>query len=85
MAGDTLKEILEIARREMVDIPPEAWVRLEGLIRLNFGAQRVYIAAHKKSRHLDALAAADMAADADRLAQILKLSPRRVRQLKKLI
>lgn len=84
MAGDTLKEILEIARREMGDVPPEVWARLEGLIRLNFGAQRVYIAAHKKSRHLEALAAADGAADAERLAQMLNLSPRRVRQLKSL-
>lgn len=85
MAGDSLKEILEIARREMADVPPEVWARFESLIRLNFGAQRLYIAAQKKTRHLDALAAADHAADVERLAQILNLSPRRVRQLKKLV
>jgi hypothetical protein len=77
MAGDSLREILEIARREMTDVPPEVWARLEGLIRLNFGAQRLYIASQKKTRHLDALSAADCAADIERMAQILKLSPRR--------
>lgn len=82
-SGDSLREILDIARRDMPDVPPEVWARLEGLIRLNFGTERIYIAAHKKQRHLATMEQAG-AADAERLAQMLGVSVRRAQQLKQL-
>ena len=82
--GDNLSEILDIARRELPDVPDHVWERFEGLIRRDFGAERIYIAARRKRSHLEALAAADQAADTEHLAQMLGLSPRRVQQLKRL-
>ncbi len=83
MAGDNLAEIIDLARREMPDVDHQVWGRLEGLIRRQFGTQRLYIAAHAKRQHLQALEQAGVE-DADRLAKILGLSVRRVRQLKRL-
>ncbi len=82
--GDTLKEILALARQELPEIPQEVLDRLEKIIRANYGTQRIYIAAHKKRRHLEALSAADGNRDADALADILGVSVRRVQQLKRL-
>jgi hypothetical protein len=87
MAGDSLGEILELARRVAPDVPEEIWARIEGRIRMEFGGQRHYFAAQKKRRHLDAIeaaSAADVQADADALANLLGLSVRRVRQLNRL-
>lgn len=83
-AGDRLREILDLARRELPDVPAEVWERFEGLTRANFGTERIYIAAHRKRSHLEALAQADESADVERLAQLLGVSPRRVRQLRRL-
>lgn len=81
--ADDLREILDLAKRNMDDVPPEVWNRFEQLVRINFGAQRLYIASQKKGRHLAELeASADQ--DAERLATRLGLSLRRVQQLKKL-
>lgn len=82
--ADSLKEILDIARREAGEVPTEVWVRIEGLIRLNFGGQRPYIAAQKKRRHLEALAEGDAAAAAEQLASKLGLSVRQTYRLKRL-
>lgn len=81
--ADDLREIIDIAKRDMPDVPPETWARLERVIRLNFGAQRAYIASQKKGRHLAMLeSAADQ--DAEKVAQMMGVSVRRVQQLKKL-
>lgn len=82
--ADNLKDILEIARRETSDIPDEVWARIEGLIRLNFGGQRPYIAAQKKRRNLEAIAQADADASAAQVAEVLGLTVRRVQQLRRL-
>lgn len=85
MASDAnLHEVLELARREMSDVPAEVWERLEGIIRLHFATARVYVGAQRKRSHLDAIAAADAQADAELLARQLGLSVRRVQQLRKL-
>lgn len=85
MAGsDELCELLDIARRELPDVPEETWARLEKRIRLNFGTERIYIAARRKASHLDALAAAGEEADAAELARKLGVSVRRVQQLQRL-
>lgn len=87
MAGDNLLEIIEAARREMPDVPDQVWAAFERITRLSFGAQRVYIASHKKRRHLEALQEAQRAQDeldTQALARVLGVTPRRVRQLKEL-
>jgi len=82
--ADNLKDILAIARRQLPDVPDATWSKIEQAIRNDFGCQRPYIAAHKKRSHLEALAEADQKMAADQLAAKLGISPRRVRQLKKL-
>lgn len=81
--ADDLREIIDLAKREMTDVPPEVWARFECLIRINFGASKAYIAAQKKGRHLALLeAAADQ--DAEAIAAKMGVTVRRVQQLKKL-
>lgn len=82
--ADSLAEILAVARRAAPDVPPSVWSLIEIAIRKDFGATRPYIAAHRKRRHLEALASADAAADAETIAGVLGISVRRVQQLKKL-
>lgn len=82
--ADDLREIIDIAKRGMPDVPDETWSRLEKIIRLNFGAQRAYIASQKKGRHLAMLEATNEQ-DAEKVAQMMGVSVRRVQQLKKLI
>lgn len=84
MAGDNLKELLDLARAEMPDIPEEAWSRLEGVIRANFGTARLYIAARKKARHLQEIEASSTSDDPEQLARRMGVSVRRLQQLKKL-
>ncbi len=81
--ADDLREMLDIAKRDMPEVPDETWKRLERVIRQNFGAQRPYIAAQKKGRHLAALEAAGEQ-DANKLADMLGISVRHVRRLNKL-
>lgn len=83
--GDNLADLIEMVRREMPDVPDEVWQRFTLLASLKYGASRVYIPAQKKRRHLEAMAAADLNQDTERLATILGLSVRRVQQLKRLI
>jgi len=85
MAGsDDLAELLDIARRALPDVPESEWSRIENRIRLDFGTQRIYIAARRKKSHLDALAEAGEDADAQQLAQRLGVSVRRIQQLRRL-
>lgn len=82
--GDNLHDLIALARRELPDVPPEVWERFMVLASLNFGATRIYVASQKKRRHLEALAAADEAADTEQLAKLLGVTPRRARQLRQL-
>lgn len=83
--ADNLREILDIARREMPDVPHDVWARLETVVRLNFGTQRPYIAAMKKRYHLEALAQMDLQQTATSLAAQLGLRVDVVRRAKRLI
>ena len=83
-SGDRLREILELARREMPDVPTDVWERFETMTRINFGTERIYIAAHRKRAKLEALARADQNADTERLAEMLGVSPQWVRHLRRL-
>lgn len=84
MAADKLQEVLEVLRREMPDVPVEVWARIERLASLHFPAREVYIPARRKKAHLEALAAAAGEEDSRRLSAMLKVSVRRVQQLKRL-
>lgn len=80
--ADNLREILDIAKREMPDIPDEVWARFECLVRYNFGATRPYIAAQRKRAHLETLASMDEKATSEVIAEKMGISPSRVRQLR---
>lgn len=79
---DKLGELLDIARLEAPDVPEDVWARIEKRLRLDFGTERVYIAAHRKRAHLDAIAEAGEEASAQELSNLLGVSVRRVRQLR---
>ena len=82
--ADDLREILEQARRDCPEVPDHAWSKIERSIRMNFAATKVYIAARRKSSHLETLA--EMSADAttEQIAKMLGVSPRQARNIKKL-
>lgn len=82
--ADSLREILDIAKREMPDVPDAVWARFEGLVRFNFGASNLYIAARRKRAHLAVLADLGDQQDASTLAAKLGVSVRTVQRLKKL-
>lgn len=84
-ATDTLADILDIARREAPDIPDHVWARIDAKIRINYGTQRIYIAAHRKRLHLQTIAEAHNQASNAQLAMRLNLSDRRIRQLRSLL
>ena len=79
--ADSLGEIIDIAKRELDDVPDHVWQRFERLVRANFGTTRVYIAAHRKRAHLEVIADAAEAKTADDLSKKLGLTVRRVKQL----
>lgn len=83
-SGDSLKDLLDAARREMPDVPPEVWERFACLASLRFGASRIYIASQKKRRHLDAMADVDADQEAEQVAAKLGVSVRHARRLRKL-
>jgi len=83
-SGDNLADLLALARRDMPEIPAAVWERFAALAAAHFGASRIYVAAGRKRRHLEAIAAADAAADTETIANRLGISPSRVRQLKRL-
>ncbi len=84
-SGDNLADVLALAKREMPDVPAAVWDRFAALAAQHFGASRIYVASARKRRHLEALAAADAAADTKHLATLLGLTEARVRQLKSLL
>lgn len=84
-SGDNLADLLALARRDMPEIPAAVWERFAALAALHFGASRIYVSAGRKRRHLEAMAAADADADTEKLAALLGISQRRVRQLKNLL
>lgn len=83
--ADSLYEIIDLARRELPDIPDHAWEKFERIVRRNFGTTRLYIAAQRKRSHLEAIADADEQHGLDDLAEKLGIGVRRVQQLKKLL
>lgn len=83
--GDSLLEIIELARAAMPEVPAEAWERFEAAIRRQMGGERHYIAARRKRYHLQAVSrGVEAGSTAEDLADELGLSPRRIRQIQKL-
>lgn len=83
--ADDLTDILDVAKATLPGLPDEEWTRLELAIRQSHGATRVYIARRSKGQHLQALESAADDIDAERMAKLLGISPRRVRQLRELL
>lgn len=82
--ADNLREILDIARREMTDIPPDVWPRLIRYLEQNFAGERVYVQSRRKGYLLEALASQDEQQTASQLAAQLGVSVRTVRRYKKI-
>lgn len=85
--GDNLADLIDLARREMPDIPPDVWHRFTVLASLNFGASKIYIPSQKKRHHLqtiEAMAAQNEAESADAIAKLLGISVRHARRLKRM-
>jgi len=81
--ADDLREVLELAKRNMDDVPPEVWARFEQLVRVNFGASRLYIASQKKGR-LIAQLEASQEENTEKISQMLGVTVQYARRLKKL-
>lgn len=81
--ADDLRELLDIAKRDLPDVPDEVWKRFERVIRGNFGATRIYIASQKKGRNLALLESAGTD-DTAKIAELLGVSIRQARSYKKL-
>jgi len=83
--SDDLKQIIRVARKNAPEIDNATWVRVENAIRQEFGAQRIYIAARKKKRHLDIIENAADDVDVMQLSRMLGVTVQHVRRLKKMI
>lgn len=81
--ADDLREVLDLAKRNMDDVPPEVWARFEQLVRVNFGASRLYIASQKKGRHI-AQIEASQEENTEKISQMLGVTVQYARRLKKL-
>lgn len=84
MAGDNLLDILAAIRSDLTEIPDEQWEKFKRLLCRHAGGARVYIPAHKKRSHLEAIAATGEQSTAEQLSKILGVSVRRAQQLKRL-
>lgn len=83
-SGDNLADLLDEARLEMPDVDASVWVRLGRFAARRRGGSWLYVKSGAKHRHLEALAAAGATADVEKLAKLLGITPRRVRQLRQL-
>lgn len=81
--SDDLRDIIAMARDAMPDVPAQVWERFESMIRANYGASRVYIAARKKSRHL-AMLQANPEHDIEKVQQMLGVGRAQAYELLKL-
>mgnify|MGYP001187674380 CR=1 FL=1 len=84
-SGDTLRDLIDLARSELPEVPPEVWHRFVALASLHYGASKLYVpAANRKRSRLEALAALDADLDSATLAAKLGVGVRRAQQLKRL-
>ena len=83
-SGDDLSELLAVARRAAPEVPGAVWERIDRAVRADFGATRIYVAARRKQRLLEAIATAQPVETVAQQARRLGVSERRVRQLRAL-
>lgn len=82
---DSLQSLIEVARREMPDVPADVWARFSVLAGLRFARTELYVNAPPRKRaRLEMLADLDADIDSQTLAAKLGVSVRRAQQLKRL-
>jgi hypothetical protein len=87
VSGDTLVEMLAIVRATAPDLPADRLLQIEAAIREAYGGRDNYIARRAKRTHLETLeraAAMDMDLTAQQLADMLGVSVRHAKRLKRL-
>lgn len=83
--GDNLRDLIELAKREMPGVPPEAWEKFLALAGNHYGGSKVYVnAPNRKRAKLELLAQLDADLDAADLAKKLGISLRHAQRLKRL-
>ncbi|MBI4997845.1 MAG: hypothetical protein HZC22_13325 [Rhodocyclales bacterium] len=84
-SGDGLQALLEMAMREMPDVPTEVWTRFAALASLNFGGGEIYVrAGYRQRSRLEALAQVEADISAAQLAEKLGVSVRHAKRLRRL-
>lgn len=84
-SGDNLRDLIELAKRELPTIPPEEWEKFLALASRHFGTSTLYVnAPNRKRAKLELLAQLDADLDSQTLAAKLGVSVRRAQQLKRL-
>lgn len=84
MAGDNLHEVLQVLRREL-GLDEDVLQRMDEVIRREYGATRVYIAAHRKRRRLQQIESAAPDEEARRIADRLGITDRHARRLIRMV
>lgn len=83
MASDAnLSAILELARREMPDVPEDVWDRFADIVRFNYSSQKVYVDSGRRAR-IEAAAHLTAEADTAQLAKALGISVRHAWRIKR--
>lgn len=82
---DSLKSLLDVARREMPDVPGDVWTRFAVLASLRFARTELYVnAVSRKRAKLELLAQIDAGLDTQTLAAKLGVSVRHAQRMKRL-
>lgn len=82
--ADDLRDIIEQARRACPEVPDHAWSKIERMIRINYGASRIYIAARPKKAKLDQLAELDGQLTSEEISKRMGINIRYVQKLQSL-
>ncbi len=85
MDGDSLRNFLDLARRELPDVANDVWQRIEQLASDRFGGCYLYVNSNSKKADRLAVVASMPSLPTGVLAARLGCTPRRVQQLRKLL
>lgn len=80
MSGDNLHELLQVLRREL-GLDEDVIQRMDEVIRREYGATRMYIAARRKRRWLQQIEQSDPEEEARGIADRIGVSERHARRL----
>ena len=84
MASDSFINVLNAIRLEFHDVPEEAWTRLMRAVVREAGGQSLYVPRQKKRSHIELIAAHGEDISVDKIAQLLGITPRQARRLRRL-